>query len=152
MIGDARMKTGIQSSILASLVAGLLVVGCSKKQTEPQQAAADTNTAPVEAAAAPAVEEQPAAPAPTPTQSAEVDARLREAALAMKKRDYEAAVKSMLTLQMANTPMTQQQGFDQINRMRDLSRMITEAWSRGDANAARAAEMLRNMHAARTAR
>ena len=70
----------------------------------------------------------------------------------MKKRDYEAAVKSMLTLQMANTPMTQQQGFDQINRMRDLSRMITEAWSRGDANAARAAEMLRNMHAARTAR
>ena len=47
MIGDARMKTGIQSSILATLVAGLLVVGCSKKQTEPQQAAADTNTAPV---------------------------------------------------------------------------------------------------------
>ena len=70
----------------------------------------------------------------------------------MKKRDYEAAVKAMLTLQTANVPMTQQQGFDQINRMRDLSRMITEAWSRGDANAARAAEMLRNIHAARTAR
>src|SRR5437773_12302081 len=108
MIGDARMKTGIQSSILASLVAGLLVVGCSKKQTEPQQAAADTNTAPVEAAADPAEAEPPAAPAPTPTQSAEADARLRGPDFAIKKMGYEPAVKSMLKRQMASTPMTTQ--------------------------------------------
>jgi hypothetical protein len=81
-----------------------------------------------------------------------VDASVKEMDLAVQRRDYEAAAKAMLQLQMSNQRLTEQQGFDQVNRMRQLSKMITDAWARGDTNAARAAELLRKVQAARTMR
>jgi hypothetical protein len=114
--------------------------GCSKKE-EPAPEAAVAAPAPVPEAAAPA-ENTPAAPV-APVGNVDVKSSFSQSDAALKKKDYETAADALIRLQVARVPMTEAQGFDRINRMRDLQKQIADAMMSGDPNAKRAAELLR---------
>src|SRR6185503_6993272 len=120
----------------------LLVVlsGCSKKETPAPEAAVPPPAPAPAAAAAPA--EAPPAPVATPGQI-DVKSSFSQSDQALKRKDYETAADALIRLQVARVPMTEAQGFDRINRMRDLQKQIADAMMSGDPNAKRAAELLR---------
>ena len=143
------MKLKTKLLILLSGVSSLVLVGCSKKQAAPEATAPALNTNTAEAAPA----EPPAVAAPltsVPSSSADVSSKLTEAQKAIKNKDLETAAAGLVAIQFSNAKMTEQQGFDQINRMRELSKMIAEGGN--DPRAKRAAELLRQAQRTRTGR
>jgi hypothetical protein len=135
--------------MLASVVSGLLLLGCGKKEApieaQPPAAVAETNAtqeATAAATQAPIIE--------PPTDSSGLKTKFTDADKAMKTKDYETAAKALLAVQLSKVPLTEQQGFDQVNRMRQLSRLIAEGSADGDPKAKRAADLLREVQRLRT--
>jgi hypothetical protein len=130
------------------LAAWMLVTGCGKKEEAEAPAPATAEAEPPAAAeAAP----EPASDTP-PAPVVDAAAAFAEQDRAMRNKDFEAAADAMIRLQMSNVQMTEQQAYDQVNRMRDLSKQIADAYASGDPKAIRAAEMMRQAQRMRTGR
>lgn len=134
-----------------SVALGLWMVGCSKKEaaTETPAASAKPKSAADAAGQAQPAAETAAADAGADTGGGGGDFRSQWNSYdtAIKKKDYESAAGVLLKAQLSKAPMTQQQGFDYINHMRELSKKIADAAASGDPNAQRAAEMMRQVQA-----
>ena len=124
--------------------------GCSKKQ----QSAADSQPAAAPVAASPGPEtptpdaaaaQQPSGPV-LDTAQMEGDAKraMAEADAALRQREYEKAVRTMLAIQQAQLNAQQAQAARQ--QMIALQRNLANAVASGDPNAAAAAQILRAAH------
>lgn len=128
------------------------LVGCSKKQeqvtpSQPSTASATTPAGdPQAAAASPDANTQPAPGPILDTAQMEADAKraMAEADAALRQREYEKAVKSMLAIQQAQ--LNAQQAAAAQQQMIALQRNIANAIASGDPNAVAAGELLRASH------
>jgi hypothetical protein len=133
----------------------LIPSGCSKKAAEapaPAPAAADA-AAPADAAPAPAAVVQPAQTAPqaptgpvldTSQMVGDAKAAMAEADAALRQREYEKAVRTMLAIQQAK--LDAQQAALAHQQMINLQRNLANAVASGDPNAQAAANLLRASH------
>jgi len=131
--------------VLLSLAA--VVSACSKKADQAQQAPAATPEA-APAAATPTAD-APAQPAPGPvldTSQMVGDAKqaMAEADAALRQKEYEKAVRTMLAIQQAQ--LNAQQAALAHQQMVNLQRNLAAAIASGDPNAAAAGEILRAAH------
>jgi hypothetical protein len=132
----------------ASFIALAILAGCSKKTDKASDAA------PVPAVAtAPAPEAQPADPAAQPPSGPVLDTSqmagdakkaMADADAALRQREYEKAVKTMLAIQQAQ--LNEQQAAAARQQMIALQRNLANAAANGDPSAIAAAEMLRAAH------
>jgi hypothetical protein len=134
--------------VLLSLAA--VVSGCSKKADQAQQAPAAPAATPEAApAAATPTADASAQPAPGPvldTSQMVGDAKqaMAEADAALRQKEYEKAVRTMLAIQQAQ--LNAQQAALAHQQMVNLQRNLAAAIASGDPNAAAAGEILRAAH------
>lgn len=144
------MRKCLNPTLLAVAISLGLVSGCSKKQ-EPAAAATapDTN----QQAATPAADAQPAeTTAQQPTgpgldssqMTGDAKAAMAEADAALKQREYEKAVRTMMAIQQAR--LDAQQAALAHQQMVNLQRNLATAIAQGDPNAKAAADILRASH------
>lgn len=141
-------------SVLSLLSAAALMAGCSKKpQATPAAQATDTNQAPA-ADAQPAdataqAQAQPQAPTgpvlDTSQMSGDAKAAMADADAAMRQREYEKAVRTMIAIQQAQ--LNAQQAAAAHQQMINLQKSLAQAAASGDPNAQAAAQILRASHA-----
>jgi len=133
----------------AILAAGVLL-GCSKKQaqapdTSTTVAADAASNAPAADAPAAVNAQAPPQPAPGPildvSQMGDAKAAMAEADAALRQREYEKAVRTMLALQQAQLSAQQAEAARQ--QMYALQRNLANAIAAGDPNAKAAADILR---------
>jgi hypothetical protein len=141
-------------SALSLLSAEALITGCSKKPEATPAAqvtsATDTNQTPAADAqpADAAAQAQPQAPTgpvlDTSQMSGDAKAAMADADAAMRQREYEKAVRTMLAIQQAQ--LSAQQAAAAHQQMINLQRSLAQAAASGDPNAQAAAQILRASH------
>lgn len=145
-------------SVLSLLSAAALIAGCSKKPEAAPAAqatsATDTNQTPAadaqpaDAAAQAQAQAQPQAPTgpvlDTSQMSGDAKAAMAAADAAMRQREYEKAVRTMLAIQQAQ--LDAQQAAAAHQQMINLQKSLAQAAASGDPNAQVAAQLLRHSH------
>jgi hypothetical protein len=132
---------------IALLLAAVVVAGCSKKQEAATTAPVPEPVAAVPAESTPA--DAAAQPPPGPvldTSQMTGDAKraMADADAALRQREYEKAVRTMLAIQAAQLNAQQAEAANQ--QMIALQRNLAAAVANGDPNAAAAAAVLRAAH------
>jgi len=127
-------RTSLLKNSFVALALGASLIACKKQEAPPAQSQADT-TAP-----APATSPD-SAPTVAPAPAANAQAALSDVNAAMKAKEYDRAVKSMLAVQTAK--LTDQQAMEAHNRMIQLQKDLASAVANGDPKAKAAADMLR---------
>lgn len=125
-IASQFMKTTVPTLVLAVVMAG-----CSKKTEEPAAVVPPTEGA---AATAPAA-------GPSAAEIAESQRMFAEADAALKAREYQKAVESLLAAQQKR--LTDEQSAQSRNRMIQLQSSLASAAASGDPNALAAIQRLR---------
>lgn len=135
----------VRAGIAAQVLALLACVGCSKK-AEPPPAPATATTAPAtETPPADAAAQAPTGPALDSSQMVgDPKAAIAAADAALKQREYEKAVRTMLAVQQAQ--LNEQQAALAHQQMINLQRNLAGAIANGDPNAIAAGELLRAAH------
>lgn len=132
----------------ALLVAAAVMCGCSKKADQssaPQPAAPEVAATPAQGTpAADAAAQPPSGPVLDASQMGDAKQAMADADAALRQRNYEKAVRTMLAIQQAQ--LTAQQAEAARQQMYSLQRNLANAIASGDPNAAAAAEILRGAH------
>jgi len=133
---------------LTALMAAGIVAGCSKKQPQASDssAAAAPPTTNAEAAPTATADAQPAPQAPSgpvldASQMGDAKAAMAEADAALRQKEYEKAVRTMMAIQQAQLNAQQAEAARQ--QMYSLQRNLANAIAAGDPNAKAAADLLR---------
>jgi hypothetical protein len=126
-------------SVAIMVLITALVNGCGKKEPETVPAPAGETSTTV--ATQPA--SQPQAGAPAASTQASVNSRLTDAQAAMKAKDYERAVATLLAVQNQRQPLSVEQAQAVRNQMVQLQQNVAAGVASGDPKAKAAAEMLR---------
>jgi hypothetical protein len=145
---SARVRFLYFASVALSLMI-VVVGGCSKKADEPAAASASQQAATAPADAQPAATDQAAqAPSGPVLDSSQMvgdaKAAMADADAAVRQREYEKAVKTMLAIQQAQ--LNAEQAAAARQQMINLQRTLANAIASGDPNAVAAGEMLRAAH------
>ncbi len=136
----------IALTLLASVA---VIAGCSKKETPAAATPTQAPTQEVATATEPAAGQEAPQPAPGPvldTSQMTGDAKqaMADADAALRQREYEKAVRTMLAIQQAQLNAQQAEAARQ--QMMALQRNLANAVASGDPNAAAAAQILRAAH------
>lgn len=143
-----RLCVGASSLMLV----GGLLTACSKKTDQaasqnPQPAAEDTNAAVAAAQATPAADAPPQPSGPvldTSQMAGDAKQAMADADAALRQKQYEKAVRTMLAIQQAQLNAQQAEAARQ--QMIALQRNLANAIASGDPNAVAAGQLLRASH------
>lgn len=133
---------------LTAIVAAGVIAGCSKKQPQASDssaaAAPSTNAeaAPAATADAQAAPQAPSGPVLDISQMGDAKAAMAEADAALRQKEYEKAVRTMIAVQQAQLNAQQAEAARQ--QMYSLQRNLANAIASGDPNAKAAADILRS--------
>jgi hypothetical protein len=126
-----------------------LVAGCSKKTDNPASSA--STPPPAEAPAAPVANADAGAPPPpsgpvldSSQMVGDAKTAMADADAAIRQKEYEKAVRTMLAIQQAN--LNAQQAELARQQMANLQRNLASAVANGDPNAKAAADLIRAAH------
>jgi hypothetical protein len=128
---------------LGVLILCAALLGCSKKdQPAPAQPTSTAAAPAADAQPADATAQQPSGPVLDASQmTGDPKAAMAEADAAIRQREYEKAVRTMLAIQQAN--LNAQQAAQAHQQMLNLQRNLANAVASGDPNAKAAVEILR---------
>ena len=130
------MKRLIKIPVIAMFCGAFLLSGCGEKEAAveiPSAAAEDTEGA------------TSSEPSQASASSADSSSQWSTYNAALEKDDYEKAADSLMKMQFQSGGQASvQQGLEQINKMRELSKVIADRAASGDPNAMRAAAMMQH--------